>query len=258
MASIGHPTDRRITALAEKIEISGDSDAFEAFENEFGISVSEALKPNTDALQPKHIKIPQGNQRHSFDMWFQDSKVVNEDGFPLVVYHGTNNDVGTFKTRKNNGRGFYFSANPEVANTYTKKDDGYGANIIPVFLSLKHPHILYGNGCHWASIPFNGQTATLDYISQCARENGHDGVIAHNIQDLSDMEVEDNYLISTTYIAFNPEQIKSATGSNEIYDPNEARITSISSSEQTRMIKRYCKDAAKRNVLSESESMLSP
>lgn len=50
----------------------------------------------------------------AFKDWFGDSKVVDEDGEPLVVYHGTTADFEAFDREKANpesdlGSGFYFS-----------------------------------------------------------------------------------------------------------------------------------------------------
>jgi diguanylate cyclase (GGDEF)-like protein len=60
----------------------------------------------------------------AFKAWFGDSKVVDEDGEPLMVYHGTTGDFDTFDRSRGNpesdfGAGFYFSNTPEdVANNY--------------------------------------------------------------------------------------------------------------------------------------------
>lgn len=59
-----------------------------------------------------------------FKAWFGDSKVVDEQGRPLVVYHGTTNDFSEFNRSRANlesdmGAGFYFSNTPDdVAANY--------------------------------------------------------------------------------------------------------------------------------------------
>lgn len=63
-------------------------------------------------------------QTTNFKKWFGKSKVVNEDGAPMVVYHGTTHDIETFdinETNKENfyGRGIYFTDSQEdVAANY--------------------------------------------------------------------------------------------------------------------------------------------
>lgn len=94
-----------------------------------------------------------------FKNWFGDwqkapeqaSKVVDADGKPLVVYHGTKNDFTVFDPEK--GRDGmkenykipnYFSSDPKISNgysgsagyDYSKNRIGY-ANIKPVFLNVK-------------------------------------------------------------------------------------------------------------------------
>lgn len=62
----------------------------------------------------------------AFKKWFGDSKVVDEDGKPLVVYHGTNSDINEFSKdalgattgAASAKKGFFFVAEKNVAQTY--------------------------------------------------------------------------------------------------------------------------------------------
>lgn len=72
----------------------------------------------------------------NFWNWFGDSKVVDEDGRPLVVYHGTKEEFDTFDIKQvgsNTGNfghigfGFYFTQDQDYAQSY-------GANVMPVYL----------------------------------------------------------------------------------------------------------------------------
>lgn len=54
-----------------------------------------------------------------FDAWFGDSKVVDAEGKPLVVYHGSAADFSVFKPRAGRyGTGVYFWESPERASEY--------------------------------------------------------------------------------------------------------------------------------------------
>lgn len=68
-------------------------------------------------------------QSENFKRWFGDSKVVNEDGSPKVMYHGTNASFSTFDKAKAKpgayGRGFYFTSEQSQANVYGKTIDAY-------------------------------------------------------------------------------------------------------------------------------------
>lgn len=64
------------------------------------------------------------SRARNFKRWFAGSKIVDEDGAPLAVFHGTTHDFRAFNRQKGNpegdwGRGFYFSNEPEdVGHNY--------------------------------------------------------------------------------------------------------------------------------------------
>lgn len=76
----------------------------------------------------------------NFYKWFGDSKVVDKEGRPLVMYHGTNKKFEEFdksfigKKHKNlyQGKGFYFT------KEYYKAQN-YGRKIMPVYLKIENP-----------------------------------------------------------------------------------------------------------------------
>lgn len=72
-----------------------------------------------------------------FKKWFGDSKVVDANGKPLVVYHGTAGDFNAF----NSIRAIWASTTPELANEYAEfsaeyrsRDKGVGASVIPLYM----------------------------------------------------------------------------------------------------------------------------
>ncbi|TXH46820.1 MAG: PLxRFG domain-containing protein [Desulfurellales bacterium] len=153
------------------------------------------------------ISFRAGRESGAFKRWFGDSKVVDADGKPLVVYHGTTADFAEFDRDKIVsgvlGRGFYFAANPESTRTYSGGSRFGGAgfanggNVMPVYLSIKNPLILE-----------HGDKADIG-----AESKGHDGVIKLN----KDGAIE-------TLVAFRPEQIKSAIGNSGAFDPTNPDI----------------------------------
>lgn len=80
----------------------------------------------------------------AFNAWFKGSKVVDEHGNPLKVYHGANADIQAFnhqyigKGLDQFGPGFYFTTQTHTASGYadTKKDN---AVVYPVYLNIKNP-----------------------------------------------------------------------------------------------------------------------
>ncbi len=96
-------------------------------------------------------------ESEAFKRWFGDSKVVDEDGKPLVVYHGTGSEFYAFDpARSGNGNdqygsGFYFSTNKDEADGYqgALSDNG---KTIAAYLSLQKPIIAKGDNLDEADI----------------------------------------------------------------------------------------------------------
>ena len=69
------------------------------------------------------------------------SKVVDENGEPMVVYHGSNNEFTQFDTARigsstgtSDGRGFYFTTDKNYAHSFSKD-----SNVMDVFLNITNP-----------------------------------------------------------------------------------------------------------------------
>lgn len=155
-----------------------------------------------------------------FKTWFGDSKVVDENGAPLVVYHGTNADFSAFdpSAQGSSGQGsgepgFFFEASPDNAGRYTRQ--GGGGNVMPVYLSLKNPLIVERTNAKYDYDGSYNRVAFANFIDD-ALEAGHDGVIFRDVLDRGKR--------STQYVAFYPEQIKSAIGNRGTFDPTVASI----------------------------------
>ena len=141
----------------------------------------------------------------SFKEWFGESKVVDKNGEPLVVYHGTGtpNKIEEFKSKNNK---IWFT-DKSTAQAYANFDqdmrDEVGLdssnNIYPVFLSIKNPKY-------------------FDNVSYTTLENfesaDNDGMIATNVSDYEGSQEQ--------IVAFNPNQIKSVDnqGTFSIQDNN--------------------------------------
>jgi N12 class adenine-specific DNA methylase len=89
-----------------------------------------------------------------------------------------------------------------------------GANVRPVFLSLQNPLLVDGSGKSFDDDEQEG------WIAQ-AKEGGYDGIIIRNYEDGGFGGIENYRPASrhTVYIAFSPEQVKSAIGNNGAFDP---------------------------------------
>lgn len=152
-----------------------------------------------------------------FKKWFGNSKVVDEYGEPLVVYHGTTvSNIEIFEPNRASTdfdypEAIYFSDSLNIAKTY---GDTYHKNPMQVYLKMKNP----------LELDAQGQTYN-DFYDELKRElkyavTNNDGVIVRNIRD--DWAQNDGGEIATTYIVFNPEQIKSVNnyGTFDAENPN--------------------------------------
>lgn len=175
----------------------------------------------------------------AFKKWFGDSKVVDENGEPLVVYHGTTKDFLEFKPDAYRGQSF-FSDSPEVAGTYARGEDG---SLYPVYLRINKPFEHDFEGRSWdkirrRDIPFavssklidaNAQSGygdnalfSLQAVAAAAEDAGYDGMIARNVRD--SLDVSGGSVESTVYVVNGNGQIKSATGNIGTYDPDNPNI----------------------------------
>lgn len=105
------------------------------------------------------------------DGFMAGSTAVDENGEPLVVYHGTEAQFDAFDERMIGtatdegwaGRGFYFSSDPTVA-------DAYGSRRVAAHLSLKNPYQFKGN--FYEQVQAKGGPAGF---SEWLRSEGYDG-----------------------------------------------------------------------------------
>ena len=89
----------------------------------------------------------------SFRRWFGKSAVVDGNGDPKVMYHGSWQDFKTFKPSAIkmdkslmtlwSGPGFYFSDRPETAKIYAGGEDG---RVYSVFLRIENPLVVDETG----------------------------------------------------------------------------------------------------------------
>jgi predicted SprT family Zn-dependent metalloprotease len=197
-----------IMLLYELLNYSLDEDGPAQDQNWMG-------KPNDITENPK------------FKAWFAGSKVVDDHGRPLRVYHGTPRGGFTLFNKRHistddySKAGFFFSDDPAEATLYSnpESEDKYpaGAAVYPVYLVIKRPYQTTYDKLQDAKNRFG----SLDvYIKRLIPR--YDGLVIPT--------VDGNH-----YVAFRAGQIKSATGNNGNFDPKSNKITENNSQVQGRM-----------------------
>lgn len=211
-----------------------------------------------------------GTDSPYFKKWFGKSKVVDENGEPLVVYHGTpGGEFNIFdydrigNLGRMEGQGFYFATDKGMAQSYMGKD----GHLMEVYLDIEKPMSVkqkgfdadtletllmeiaeeqhrydpevpidegfladYGGLYNAVDLISKNETAldqlgdlmgagvNAEFINTALKKvTGFDGVKA-KITDKA------NDFTSDIYVAFSPEQIKSATGNRGTFDAGERNI----------------------------------
>jgi hypothetical protein len=127
---------------------------------------------------------------------------VDENGEPLVVYHGTSEDFTSFDPKEDGGQhdAIWFTDNPDIANFHALKwTTRTGANVMPLFLRLTKPLVTNANG----------KLRDTAFVNT-AKQQERDGVIYQNANDAKAGN-------GTLFVAFDPTQIKSATANTGTY-----------------------------------------
>lgn len=184
------------------------------------VTVRDSSQEGSQDIPLRDIVPPQTEE---FNTWFGDSKVVDLNQNPVLVYHGTNQDVNEFTTQPNALRprfyageiGSWFGDNPKVANNFARglSSPREGGAVYPAYLSIKNPKV-YNSYQEFLSAAKGRRSAPAmrrDLIKQ-----GYDGI---HIKD-SDTDFGGR---RDDWVAFHPEQIKSAFNLRPTSDPSIIR-----------------------------------
>ena len=164
----------------------------------------------------------------AFKNWFGDwehdpenaSRVVDKNGEPLVVYHGTPNEFTVFRHTQQNdagwlGEGYYFYGVEEESHGYMGKKDGH---LMALFLNVRDPYYLSEEE-HDELAERDDADFSAEFTERI-REDGYDGVYYNG-----DLRQE--------WMAVEPTQIKSATDNRGTFDGENPDVTfSIASAQE--------------------------
>jgi hypothetical protein len=162
----------------------------------------------------------------AFRAWFKDSKVVDAQGQPLVVYHGTSGDIAEFRVSNTGefGPGIYFTTSQVEAGGYTGTNTqgaSAGPNVMPVYLSLQNPFPVTTPEAYWEKFAGKTDADTVDLVKKA----GYDGVAYERpvmVWGTSGPQATGER--QTHYVAFSPIQIKSAIGNVGTFNPLDPHI----------------------------------
>lgn len=183
----------------------------------------------------------------AFKKWFGDSKVVDADGKPLRMYHGTTADFDEFERE---GLGAHFTADRSLASGFAEwKPEG--GNVMPAYLAVRNPLRVKDHGGNHA----DARNVAESFVEQGVLPAGYlddafyarlmqDGALGNSekfeqnnakeltrIRKLIKAKGYDGLVYENTaegggdaWVPFSPEQIKSSTGNRGTFDPADSRI----------------------------------
>lgn len=159
----------------------------------------------------------------TFWRWFGKSKIVDDSGRPLVLFHGDKPDKTEFTGRddpSNYIQGNVFMTNhrhiakgysPHRGNSYifaTDMDHTHG--LYSMYLNMTRPMVIDAKGESWDSIPLTGRlkkalggwdTIQIDDLAQYVQQKTrYDGLIAKDVWD--------QFGDGDQYVVFSKDQIK--------------------------------------------------
>lgn len=208
---------------------------------------------NTNLTEDQWLAVRTAAFKNWFGDWEHDpqnaSKVVDENGEPRVVYHGSHQWFTSFndgKQRQQSGAPagtIFANDNREIAVSFADYYGGHADEVIldpnderhpryswgiyreggiyDLFMNVRNPLVVDFEGRPWLDSSKGGD---INALCSKAKESGHDGVIALNIVDAG-LNDQENVPASTDYVAFDSVQVKSAAQNRGTYDPKNPDIT---------------------------------
>lgn len=250
-ASAQQPGKWQLTRFDTQGEPWGDTN-YNTKEQAIGEFIEEAdlatLVANNESAPNSTNSIKDQAQTEAFKSWFGDSKVVDASGKPLVVYHGTAADnLFVFNPRASveiYGRpegidaiGSWFTTDPVFS-------ENFGDKRVDAYLSIKNPAVFdswdelmdqwsdentskHADKAAKAHHKANRHNGDAKAFMELLIAEGFDGIQIKPHKTNRSSEFDGR----AAWIAFRPEQIKSAIGNNGDFDRNKPSILEDSRNE---------------------------
>lgn len=147
-------------------------------------------------------------------------EAAKQAGYTIKAYHGTTNQeeksvwnskTRTYDTTYTPIRVFKKQYDEQVGHFFNDDIDnagGYGSYLYSVYLKIDNPLVIDCNGQNYSAISFDGKEMDTYEWADYAKKKRYDGVIFKNISD--GVDYDDLSKLTTDYVVFNSNQIKSA------------------------------------------------
>ena len=197
------------------------------------INVEGVERPTTDSTGQRIHPTEEGVR--SFWEGFKDTKAVDEQGRPLVMYHGTTADIDTFKPKYG---AIFLSPDPKFASQFAMGNMAWdeesttptpkGANVLPVYAAVRNPFDL-NNPKHVSAVSKLLDPRYRRWFKAKVEEGGEANwrTIETVMSAVQDAGFDSAYITErgrTNLAVFNPEQVKSAIGNRGAFDVTKGDI----------------------------------
>ncbi len=212
--------EERVTVADLKIPIKVATPAAPKPVSQGAMDRAKVRDKEVEAAQAKDSKAAKVTQTPEFKKWFGESKIVNSDGTPKRMFHGTNSQFSEFDQGKAGGTtkhaqaalGFFF-------HPHAGESSHYGGNVMPVYISMNKPYEM--NVDDFYKITKDTDPAKVQAFRDKLEKAGHDGIVIRAQKGTLRHELEGDVAI-----AFKPEQIKSAIA-NRTFDPKSRDVSKL-------------------------------
>ena len=131
------------------------------------------------------------------ETFFKDSKIRDENGNLKTLYHGTSTDFNQFDPDKiqqdNLGKGFYFTDNKDIADSYASRrtrERGGDRKVVEAFLNVKKPF----------DLNYQPREVALDYLTHYFLSQGKTKEMAlRNAEDLLNSSLASGDIVDNNY-----------------------------------------------------------
>lgn len=202
----------RYAALANALNMS-PAEVFQKFPVQF----ARETVPGAEVLNQ-----PLDTRTDEFKSWFNQSKLVDNSGLPLQLFHGTTytgedgKGLKQFKINKEGGslgNGVYMTPDTEFAGGYA---EGEGGNVLPVYASIQNPLVITGQESADPMVEalvklgvdrnkaetivekaYDEKGYITNEVKSRAQKAGYDGIVQYRNGSIAEV------------VAFSPNQVKS-------------------------------------------------
>ena len=182
--------------------------------------------PVTPLYSKKQTETPE------FKKWFADSKVVDEEGEPKVMYHGTPKDFNIFHSSSRGA--FFVTENPEFASAFSPEggktlEESTGSNVLPLYVKARNPFD-FENPDHVQAVLSELNTGRNGGFTEHYLNNDNNWQV---IEDRDTQRAIKKLGFDSFYVneggdknlgLYHPNQVKSAIGNNGEFNPENPSI----------------------------------